>query len=137
MTSPLLLPLFLASSSGGGVVYCRRLQKMSPSENIKTVAKMKILQSKEKVVLAEKIAVQAQLEPLQERAEHMVMDIDASKSRVDNIGLEGGEILKPPVTAQMVESMAEKRNQAQDQCQQETQMYEALAHAVKYAGFNE
>jgi hypothetical protein len=37
---------------------------------------------------------------------------------VEQIGLEGGEILKPPVTMQMVEAMAEKRNQAQGQCQQ-------------------
>jgi hypothetical protein len=53
---------------------------------------------------------------------------------VEQIGLEGGDILKPPVTVQMVEAMVEKRNQAQEQCQQITEMYEALAQAVKDAG---
>jgi hypothetical protein len=39
-------------------------------------------------VLAEKIARQAHLEPLQENAEQLVMGIDATKSRVEKIGLE-------------------------------------------------
>jgi hypothetical protein len=56
---------------------------------------------------------------------------------VEKIGLEGGEILKPPVTMQMVEAMVEKRNQAQGQCQQATEMYEALAQEVKDAGVSE
>jgi hypothetical protein len=46
---------------------------------------------------------------------------------VEKIGMEGGEILKPPVTVKMVEAMVEKRNYAQGQCQQATKMYEALA----------
>jgi hypothetical protein len=33
--------------------------------------------------------------------------------------------------------MAEKRNQAQDQFQQTTEMYEALAQAIKDIGFHE
>jgi hypothetical protein len=39
------------------------------------------------------------LEPLREKDEQLVMEIDASKSRVEQIILEGGEILKPPVIA--------------------------------------
>jgi len=50
------------------------------------------------------------LEPLQEKAEQLVMEIDAKKSRVEQIGLEGGEILKPPFITQMVETMTEKSN---------------------------
>jgi hypothetical protein len=45
------------------------------------------------------------LEPLQEKDEQLVMEIDAEKSRVEQIGLEGREILKPPFTMKMVESM--------------------------------
>jgi hypothetical protein len=75
---------------------------------------MKILRSEEKEVLAEKNARKAQLEPLQEKVEQSVIEIDAKKSRVEQIGLEGGEILKPIVTVQMVEAMEEKSNQAQE-----------------------
>jgi hypothetical protein len=76
------------------------------------------------------------LEPLQEKAEQLVMEIDTkNQGWRDRLG--GGEILKPPVTTQMVEAMAEKRNQAQEQCQQATEMYEALAQAVKDAGVSE
>jgi hypothetical protein len=38
------------------------------------------------------------------------MEIDAAKTKVEQIGLEGGDILKPPVTAQMVEAMVKKSN---------------------------
>jgi hypothetical protein len=98
---------------------------------------MKSLQAEEKAVQAQKIARQAQLEPLQEKAEQLVMEIDATKLSIEKIGLEGGEILRPPVTAQVVEAMTEKRNQAQEQCQQITEMYEALAQAVKDVGVRE
>jgi len=61
------------------------------------------------------------------------MDINATKSKVEKIGLDGGEILKPLVIVHMVEAMAEKRNQAQGQCQQAIEMYEGLAQEVKDA----
>jgi hypothetical protein len=44
------------------------------------------------------------------------MDIDAAKSKVEQIGLEGGEISKPLVISQMVEAMEKRSNQAQGQC---------------------
>jgi hypothetical protein len=88
---------------------------------------MKNLEAKEKAVLAEKIARKTQLDPLQDKVEQLVMDIDTIKSRVEHIGLDGRYILKPLVTAQMVEAMEEKRNQAQEQCQQIIEMYEVLA----------
>jgi hypothetical protein len=87
-----------------------RQNTMSLPEKIKTIVEMKSLQSEEKAVLVEKIARQAQLEPLQEKDEQLVMEIDVEKSKVEHIGLEGGQTLKPPVVAQMVEAMEEKRN---------------------------
>jgi hypothetical protein len=112
----------------------QRQRTMSLPEKIKTVAEMKNLQAEEKVVQAQKMARQAQLEPLQEKAEQLVVEIDAAKVSIEQIGLEGGEILRPPVTAQVVEAMTEKRNQAQEQCQWITEMYEALAQEVKDVG---
>jgi hypothetical protein len=38
------------------------------------------------------------------------MEIDVVKKRVEHIGLEGGDILKPPFTMQMVEVMTKKSN---------------------------
>jgi hypothetical protein len=107
---------------------------MSLPEKIKTIAKMKSLQVEEKAVQAQKIARHAQLEPLQDKEEQLVMEIDVEKTRVEHIGLEGGDILKPPVTAQVVEAMTKKRNQAKEQCQHIAEMYEALAQAVKDVG---
>jgi len=83
---------------------------MSLPEKINIDANINILQAKEKVVQAQKFARQAQLEPLQEKAEQLVMEVDAAKSGVEQIGFDGGDILNPPVTMEMVESMVEKRN---------------------------
>jgi hypothetical protein len=77
---------------------------------------MKSLQAEEKALQAQKIARQVQLEPLQEKAEQLVIEIDATKLSIEKIGLEGGEILRPPVTAQVVEAMTEKSSQAQERC---------------------
>jgi hypothetical protein len=110
---------------------------MSLPEKIKTVTEMKNLQAEEKVVQTQKMARQAQLEPLQEKAEKLVMEIDAEKVCIEQIGLEGGEILRPPVTTQVVEAMTEKSNQAQEQCQRIAEMYDALAQAVKDVGIHE
>jgi hypothetical protein len=62
------------------------------------------------------------------------MDIDPKNTRVEQIGLEGGDIFKPRVTVQMLESMEEKSNQDHEKFQQITEMYGALTQAVKYAG---
>jgi hypothetical protein len=62
------------------------------------------------------------------------MEIDAVKLNVEWIGLEGGELLKPPVTMQLVEDMAEKSSQAQEQCQRIAEMYVMLAQAVTDVG---
>jgi hypothetical protein len=110
---------------------------MSLSEKIKTAIEMKNLQAEEKAVQALKIERQIQLETLQETVEQLVMEIDTTKTVVEQIGLEGGDILKPLVTAQMVEAMTEKRNQAMEKCLHIAEMYEALAHAVKYAAVPE
>jgi hypothetical protein len=58
------------------------------------------------------------------------MEIDAVKACLKHIGLEGGEILRPPVTTQVVEAMTSKRIQAQEQCQRIVDMYEALTQEV-------
>jgi len=88
---------------------------------------MKNLQDKEKSLLARKIAQQDQLEPLQEKVEQLVMEVNATKTRVENIGLEGGDILRPLVTTQMMEAMTKKGNHDKDQFHHIAEMYEALA----------
>jgi len=60
------------------------------------------------------------------------MEIDKEKVHLEQIGLEGGEILRPLVTTQMVKAMSTRSNQAQEQCQWITNMYEALAQVVTY-----
>jgi hypothetical protein len=114
------------SSSDRGQCHCQR--------RLRRTTEMKNLQVEEKVVQAQKIARQAQLEPLQEKVEQLVMEIDAAKACLKHIGLEGGEILRPPVTVQVVEAMSAKSIQAQEQCQQIVDMYEALAQAVADTG---
>jgi hypothetical protein len=95
---------------------------------------MKNLQAKEKAVQAQKIARQDQLETLKEKEEQLVMEIDAPKASLEQIGLYGGDILQFPVTAQVVEFMSAKRNQAQEQCQWIVDMYKSLAQAVADMG---
>jgi hypothetical protein len=48
--------------------------------------------------------------------------------------LEGGEILRPPISAQVVEEMMEKSSKAQEKFQWITEVYEALEQAVKDVG---
>jgi predicted nucleic acid-binding Zn-ribbon protein len=89
-------------------------------EKIKTATEMKALQLEEKALQAQKTTRQALLEPLQEKAEQLVMESDAAKKSIEQIGSEGGEILQSPITEQVVTTMAEKRSQAHQQCQRIT-----------------
>ena len=70
------------------------------------------------------------MKPLQEKVEQLVMEINIVKAHLEYIGLEGGEILRPPVTAQVVEAMSARRNQAQEHYQRITYMHEALEQEV-------
>jgi hypothetical protein len=65
------------------------------------------------------------------------VEIDAMKLSIEKIGLEGGDILIPPINAQEIEATTEKRRQAHEQCQLITEMYEALAQSVKDVGVYE
>jgi hypothetical protein len=49
--------------------------------------------------------------------------------------MEGGELLQNPVTAQIMEDMAERSSRSQAQCQRITEMYDALAQVVIDDGF--
>jgi hypothetical protein len=82
--------------------------------------------TEEKVLQAQKIARQALLEPLQQKEEQLVMESDATKRSIEQIGVEGGEMLQSLITEQVVTIMAEKSSQAQQQFQQITEMYDAL-----------
>ena len=90
----------------------RGQRTISPPEKIKIVAEMKNLHVEEKALQAQKIARQTQLEPLQEKEEQLIMEIDAGKACLEHIGLEGGDILRPLVTAQVVKSMSARSIQA-------------------------
>jgi hypothetical protein len=59
------------------------------------------------------------------------MEIDVAKTRMEHIGLEGGDTLKPLVTTQVVEAMTKKSNQAKEQCQHTKEMYEALERSKR------
>jgi hypothetical protein len=82
-------------------------------------------------VQAQNIARQPQLEPLSEKEEQLVMETDVAKACLEQIGLEGGNILRPPVTAQVVKAISAKRIQAQEQCKRIVDMYKALEQAVE------
>jgi hypothetical protein len=73
--------------------------------------------------------------PCKKRQKQLVIDINATKFIVEHILVEGGELLQKPVTAQLMEYMAERSFQAQAQCQRITEMYDALAQAVTDTGF--
>jgi hypothetical protein len=103
-------------------------------EKIKMTTKLKALQLEEKALQVQKTTRQALLEPLQEKVEQLVMESDAAKKNIEQIGSEGGEILQSPITEQVVTAMADKSSQAQQQCQWITKMYDALQQAVSEAG---
>jgi hypothetical protein len=47
-----------------------------------------------------------QLEPLQESAEKMLIEIDEAKGQVEKVGIENEELLKDHIVAQTVEIVA-------------------------------
>jgi hypothetical protein len=77
------------------------------------------------------------LEPLQDKDEKLVMDIDTTKNKSGTDRLGGRRYIKSSSHHTDGRSYGKKRNQAQEKCQQITQMYEALAQAVKDAGVSE
>jgi len=83
---------------------------MSLLEKIKNSTKMKALQLEEKVLQENKTRRQALLEPLQEKAEQMVMEGDATKRRIEQIRSEGGDILQYPIMEQVVTIMDENNS---------------------------
>lgn len=66
---------------------------MSLSEKIKTATELKALQLEEKSLQAQKTSREALLKPLQEKAEQLVMESDAAKKNIEQIGAVGVEIL--------------------------------------------
>jgi len=72
---------------------------------------MKNLQEELKIIQVEKKERKAQLEPLLEGAEKMLIDIDVGKGQVEQDGLDKEELLKDPIIAQTMETIAEKRIQ--------------------------
>ena len=66
---------------------------MSLPKKIKTATKLKALQLEEKALQAQNTARQTLLEPLQEKAEQLIMESDTMKKSIEQIEAEGGEIL--------------------------------------------
>jgi hypothetical protein len=62
---------------------------------------MKALQLEEKALQAQKTTRHALLEPLQEKAEQMVMESDAAKKSIEQIRFERGDILQSPIMEQV------------------------------------
>jgi hypothetical protein len=62
------------------------------------------------------------------------VEIDVEKLHIEQIGLEGGEILRPPVTTQVVESMTENSNQAKEQCHHIAEMSRCQCWGLVGAG---
>jgi RNAse (barnase) inhibitor barstar len=58
------------------------------------------------------------------------MEIDAMKSCLEHIGLDGGDILHLPITVQVVKAMPTKRNQAQEKFEWIVDMYEVVEKAM-------
>jgi hypothetical protein len=56
---------------------------VSLPKKIKTATKLKALQLEEKALQAQKTARQTLLEPLQEKAEQLVMESDAAKKSIE------------------------------------------------------
>jgi hypothetical protein len=51
------------------------------------------------------------LEPLQEEAKMMIKKLEETKGRLEQLHLEGVEVMKEHITTQLVENIVEKRTQ--------------------------
>jgi hypothetical protein len=65
---------------------------------LKHAQEMNNLQEKLKTIQVDKHSRQAQLEPLQEGAEQMLIEIDITKGHIEQFVLESGELLKEHIT---------------------------------------
>jgi hypothetical protein len=96
------------------MVDVKQQQKMiSMLEKIKIVVEMKTLEAEGKAVQAQKMIRHPQLDPLQEKAEEFVIEIDETKLSVEHIAVERGYFLQKLVIAQLVEGMAKRSIHAQ------------------------
>jgi hypothetical protein len=74
---------------------------------------------------------QAQLEPLQEDAENILTEMDTAKGQMENIKLEAEEMMKEHLTAQTVESVAEKSTQVKTCAEEISGRFQELEKSVK------
>jgi hypothetical protein len=63
----------------------------------------------------------------------MITDIDATKGQIEQVDLESGELLKEHITAQTVETIAEKRAQIKSQVEEISSRFHVLENLVQEA----
>jgi hypothetical protein len=109
----------------------QRQKNMAILDRMKSAQEMKNLQAELKSIQMEKQLRQAQLEPLQEGAEMMITELEATKGRIEKLHLESVEVLKEHITMQLVESIAERSVQEKTQVQELTGRFEVLKKSVQ------
>jgi hypothetical protein len=92
---------------------------------------MKTLQTKLKTVQNNKQARQAQLEPLQEKAMQIIVELEEEKTRMAQDHAKSVESLKEHITVQRVEELTEKVVQARSKGEELEGKFHSLEKVVQ------
>ena len=76
-----------------------------------SMQELKNLKEKIKVVQTQKKTREAQLEPLQEHTEKILIEMDGTKGQMETLKLEAKEMMRDDIIVQNVEFVAEKGEQ--------------------------
>jgi hypothetical protein len=91
------------------VQYLKQRKKEMPiSKRMKAAWEMKSLQAELKKIQVDKQTRWDQLEPLQEKEERMILELETEKGILKQVHLKNKEVLKEHITLQVVDTLEEK-----------------------------
>jgi hypothetical protein len=106
---------------------------MSITECLKGTQEMKTLQTELKTAQINKQARQAQLEPLQEQATQIIVELEEEKTRMVQAHSESATLLQEQITTQMVEVLTDKVAQVKEKGKELAEKFHSLEKVVQGA----
>ena len=104
---------------------------MRITERLKGTQEMKILQTKLKTTQTNKKEIQAQLEPLQEQATQMIMQLEEEKTSMAQAHSESATLLHEQITTQIIEALIEEAMQVKEKGKELTEKFHSLENVVQ------
>jgi hypothetical protein len=106
---------------------------MSITKHLKGTQEMKTLQTELKTTQMNKQERQAQLEPLQEQATQMIVQLEEEKTSMAHAHSESTTLLQEHITMQIVEALTDKAAQVKEKGKELAEKFHSLEKVVQGA----